>query len=154
MIAAMAILLLPILAVPLIFGGLRAKRLKAKVYPELIKVDFSTLAFSLLSSLTALQSDMIWIALSRDIPRPAILRHLESWAEMHCCQGDNEHLSIFPIPTPEPRPSYGQNFDQEYTCFGVDEGLRARAISCQSILKFPHHHNDKSAKVYHHSSGK
>ena len=43
MIAAMAILLLPILAVPLIFGGLRAKRLKAKVYPELIKVDFPPL---------------------------------------------------------------------------------------------------------------
>lgn len=55
MIAAMAILLLPILAVPLIFGGLRAKRLKAKVYPELIKVGFPAFAFSLLSSYVALR---------------------------------------------------------------------------------------------------
>lgn len=40
MIAAVAILLLPLLAIPFIFGGFKAKKLKPKLSPELLKVGF------------------------------------------------------------------------------------------------------------------
>lgn len=38
MIAAVAILLLPLLAVPFIFGGFKAKQRKSRLDPELLKV--------------------------------------------------------------------------------------------------------------------
>ena len=41
MIAAVAILLLPLLAVPFIFGGFKAKQRKSRLDPELLKVDLS-----------------------------------------------------------------------------------------------------------------
>ena len=53
MVAAMAILLLPILAVPLVFGGTRAKKLKAKIYPELLKVCSCTAIKSILLGLVS-----------------------------------------------------------------------------------------------------
>lgn len=40
MIAAIAILLLPVLAVPFIFGGVRAKRAKHRLSPDLVKARF------------------------------------------------------------------------------------------------------------------
>ena len=38
MIAAVAILLLPVLAIPFIFGGIKAKRFKHRLSPDLLKV--------------------------------------------------------------------------------------------------------------------
>lgn len=38
MIAAIAVLLLPVLAIPFIFGGIRAKRMKYRLSPDLVKV--------------------------------------------------------------------------------------------------------------------
>lgn len=38
MIAAVAILLLPLMAIPFIFGGFKAKRQKSRLNPELVKV--------------------------------------------------------------------------------------------------------------------
>ena len=38
MIAAVAILLLPLLAIPFIFGGFKAKKIKSRLNPELLKV--------------------------------------------------------------------------------------------------------------------
>jgi hypothetical protein len=43
MIAAVAILLLPLLAIPFIFGGFKAKKLKPKLSPELLKVSLPSL---------------------------------------------------------------------------------------------------------------
>ena len=42
MIAAVAILLLPLLAIPFIFGGFKAKKLRPKLSPALIKVPLSS----------------------------------------------------------------------------------------------------------------